>query len=213
MSHFLVLHGDIFFGMYAYKARVVKTTESTAVMPTFKKREMQKEGERRKEMDSLWSAVYSTLAFRCNERSRNRWNVWLSYIKARVGVGGVAGMLLQQCASNAAWSLPELNSKLGRRGWRRDRSRGEGVRRAKGEKMRGCFCYRKENRLKKCFGYHWWTPVYSRAEKWQFPFHTTQVQHTFEAMDMKPLTGSRCRLSTISVWIYFYKWEANRSWW
>lgn len=164
-------------------------------------REMQKEGERQKEMDSLYNTVYSTLAFRCNERNRNRWNVWLSYIKARLGVGVVAGMLVHQCASNAAWSLPELNSKLGRRGWRRDKSWGEGVKGGDGEKMRGCFCYRRKNRLaglKRMFDYHWWTPVYSRAEKWQFKTNTTH----FWSLTIKPPTGSHCRLSTISVWIY-----------
>lgn len=103
----------------------------TAVMQAFRQREMQ-EKERWRER-WIQCRVYSVLALRGNGRNRNRWNVWLLYIKMRVGV---AGMLLQHCACNAAWRLPELNSKLGRRGGRREESRGEKLRRGEGEKMR-----------------------------------------------------------------------------
>lgn len=45
-----------------------------------------------------------------------------------MGAGGAVVILQQHYASNVAWSLPELNSKLRRRGWRRGESREEGLR-------------------------------------------------------------------------------------
>lgn len=128
--------------------------------------------------------MYSILGLRCNAMNRNKHNAWLFHRKTRVGVGGVAVILQQHYASNAAWSLPELNSNLRRGGvkeWRESRGGTEnGL--GEGEKMRECFCVTKVKKKQARWGEKnaWCTPVYSRAEKWQIYLpHKTQTGHFF----------------------------------
>lgn len=46
--------------------------------------------------------MYSILGLRSNAMNINKYNAWLFHKKTRVGVGGVAVILQQHYASNAA---------------------------------------------------------------------------------------------------------------
>lgn len=148
--------------------------------------------------------MYSILGLRCNARNRNKQNAWLFHKKTGVGVGGVAVILQRHYASNAAWSLPELNSKFAKEGLKERRESRGGTENGlgEGEKMRECFCVTEVKKKQARWGEKngWCTPVYSRAEKWQIYLpHKTQTRHIILKLGYK--TGSCSRLLLISVWI------------